>query len=505
MSPLNLLVITGYFLVLAAVVWKVSRKAGASGHARKGGSATDFLSARHDLPWWALSLSLVATETSTLTFISIPGVACRQGMVFLGLAAGYCVGRGIVAIWLLPRYAGGTLTSVYALLGARYGASMQRIASAAFLLTRFLAESVRLLAGTLPVMWLLAQSGLPLARWTILSGILLFTLGYTVLGGLKAVIWTDSIQLGLYGAGAAFCVLYLMPALPADAWSHARAAGLTRLFHPLSPGHLLSDPFTLPAALIGGAILSIASHGTDQLMVQRLLAARSLREARLALIGSAILVAALFGLLSLLGIEIRLARNGGDPGISLSGSPDMLFPHFIATALPSGISGLLVAGVLSATMGSLSSTLNAMAGASLTDFGPFLRLRIERALCWLGYRPGPLTVARLLTLFWGVALVTGAALFTMGSHSAVIVGLSIAGWSYGPTLGAFLLALFVPGIGMCEARFGFLASLAGMALLLFSGQALGWEIAFSWLVPLGLLLHCVATGLYRAAHRHRSP
>ncbi|NVN42579.1 sodium:proline symporter [Asaia siamensis] len=490
MKPLDLTVILIYFTALSFLIWRVSRRAGRS--------SDDFLSGHHDLPWWALCLSLVATETSTLTFISIPGVGYTQGLVFLGIAAGYCVGRGAVALWFLPRYREGALTSAYTLLGQRYGASMQRLASGAFLITRFLAESIRLLAGALPVVWLFTHGGLPVGRWTVLGAILAFTLLYTMLGGLRAVVWSDAIQLGLYGFGAMFCVVFVGHTVTMAGWHEAWQAGRLQVIHPMTATNWWRDPFTLASAVIGGAVLSVASHGTDQLMVQRLLAARSLLEARLALVGSAIVVALLFGLLSVLGVQLWIREAGKSlAGLGLD-SPDALFPYFIVDALPAGISGLLIAGVLSATMGSLSSTLNAMAGASLTDFGPAPQRLIERTMRALGYQPRALSAPRLMTLFWGVVLLTGAALFTMGTKSAVILGLTIAGWSYGPTLGAFLCALFLPGLGGRAVRTGFVVSLAAMALVLIGGQMAGVSIAFPWLVPLGILFHLGAAGLVRA-------
>lgn len=490
MKPLDLAVILLYFVALSFLIWRVSRRA--------RGSSEDFLSGHHDLPWWALCLSLVATETSTLTFISIPGVGYTQGLVFLGIAAGYFVGRSAVALWFLPRYAQGALTSAYTLLAHRYGPSMQRLASGAFLVTRFLAESIRLLAGALPVVWLFTHSGLPVGRWAVLGSILFFTLVYTILGGLRAVVWSDAIQLGLYGFGAVFCVVFVGLHLSAAGWHQAWQTGLFQIFHPLSAHNWWRDPFTLAAAVIGGAVLSVASHGTDQLMVQRLLAARSLREARLALIGSAVVVALLFGMLSLLGVQLWISQGGHSLAALGLDTPDALFPHFIVSSLPAGISGLLIAGVLSATMGSLSSTLNAMAGASLTDFGPVPRRWVEAGMRAVGYRPDGLSAPRFMTLFWGAVLLLGAALFTMGSKSAVILGLTIAGWSYGPTLGAFLCALFLPRLGKSAVQIGFVASLGAMALVLVSGQIRGVSIAFPWLVPLGILFHLGAAGLASA-------
>ncbi|WP_408872212.1 sodium:solute symporter [Gluconobacter roseus] len=473
----DIAVICAYFLLLPLVAIMVSRR---------GKTPGDFLSASHDLPWWAICLSLVATETSTLTFISIPGIGYTSGMVFLGLAGGYLIGRLIVAIWFLPLYAQGQIRSAYQYLGERFGPRLQCAASGAFLVTRLLAEGVRLSAGLLPLTWMLEHNGIFLNHLLVLTLIIAFTLAYTVLGGLRAVVWSDTIQLCIYLFGAAACAFLLMHDLPSDGWTLAWTAGKMSPFHTLHVRTLLSDPFTPLAALVGGGILSVASHGSDQLMVQRLLAARNLRDARYALVGSAFVVAFLFGLLSLVGVQLWITHQGASLTALGLHSPDELFPSYIVSGLPAGLGGLLLAGVLSATMGSLSSTLNAMAGASLTDFGPLPARLLRRWGQSFGLRESPLFAARLMTLLWSVALVLAALWFTQGDQSAVILGLTIAGWSYGPTLGAFLFGMFYPAARARDALVGFLTSLAGMAATMTFLQYAGYHLAFPWLVPLGI-------------------
>ncbi len=475
MRPADIAVICLYFVVLLAVTLTL---------ARRGRSAGDFLSAHHDLPWWALCLSLVATETSTLTFISVPGVGYTSGLVFAGLAAGYLIGRVVVAVWFLPLYIQGRMSSAYQYLGRRFGHGVQRIAAGAFLLTRLVAEGVRLLAGMLPLVWLLTHAGLPVGRGAVLVAIMMVTLAYTLFGGLRAVVWSDSVQLVIYLFGAALCVGLLW--CGADGWHDAWRAGRLALFHVRPGGRWFADPFTPAAALLGGAILSVASHGTDQLMVQRLLAARSLRAARMALIGSAVLVGVLFTLLSLVGVQLWVRSGGASLAALGFRSADELFPHFIVTGLPAGLSGLLVAGVLSATMGSLSATLNAMAGSVLTDFGPVPARVLGRLAASCGWRAGPLFAARALTAFWAVALVGVTMVLGEGTKSAVILGLTVAGWSYGPTLGAFLFGMLCPAGRGRDAAFGVVVSLAGMAALMMLAQRVGWVIAFPWLVPAGI-------------------
>jgi solute:Na+ symporter, SSS family len=481
----DIVVICAYLVLLPCVTLALSRR----------GGAQDFLSAHHDLPWWAICLSLVATETSTLTFISVPGVGYTGGLVFAGLAGGYLIGRVVVAAWFLPLYARGAMTSAYQYLGERFGPRLQQVASGAFLATRLVAEGVRLLAGMLPLVWLLAQAGIPIDRAGLLCIIMAATLAYTMLGGLRAVVWSDTIQLALYLFGAVFCVVLLWPGMAGSGWHAAAMSGHLALFHHLGVRNALADPFTPLAALLGGAILSVASHGTDQLMVQRLLAAGSLRSARAALVGSAVLVGLLFGLLSLIGVQLWVAHGGASLGqLGLHG-PDDLFPRFIATGLPAGFAGLLVAGVLSATMGSLSATLNAMAGVLLTDFGPAPGRLFERIAGGLRLSGGPLAAARLATLFWAGALIVCALLLGHSDRSAVIIGLTVAGWSYGPTLGAFLFGMVAPRATARDAMAGLLAGLIGMAAFMETAQVFGWRIAFPWLVPLGVIVMLLAAWL----------
>ena len=479
----DIAVICAYFIALPVLAITLSRQKKSSG---------GFLSAAHDLPWWAICLSLVATETSTLTFISIPGVSYGSGMVFLGLAAGYFVGRLIVTIWFLPLYAQGRMTSAYQYLGHRFGPGLQRAASAAFLITRLLAEGVRLSAGLIPIMWMLDHEGISINRAWVMGIIMVFTMTYTMMGGLRAVVWSDTIQLCIYLFGAVICVLLLNSEISPDGWSNAWRSGHLAPFHHMTMDNLVSDPFTLLAALIGGAILSVASHGTDQLMVQRLLAARSLRDARFALMGSAIVIAFLFGILSLIGVQLWI-RNGGTSVVSLGlHSPDDLFPTFIVSGLPAGLGGLLLAGVLSATMGSLSSTLNAMASAVLTDFGPLPARALQTCQTRLNLRQGKLFAPRVLTLVCSLALVLTALWFTGSRQSAVILGLTVAGWSYGPTLGTFLFGMLYPSARLKDALTGFSVSLAGMAVMMGALQYYSWHVAFPWLVPLGITLMLIS-------------
>lgn len=456
-------------------------------------STAAYLEGGHDLPWWALCLSMVATETSTLTVISVPGVAFGNGMVFVGLALGYLLGRTIVAWKFLPLYTSGQMLSAYDYLGQRFGGPMQRAVSATFLGTRVLAEAVRLFAGMLPLTAMLAATHVAIPHSLLLIGIVGVTLFYTLCGGLRAVVWSDAIQFCLYLGGAALCFGLLWQGMPPHIVSVLHQAGKFALFsHDTYP---FSSAFTPLAAVGGGALMTLASHGTDQLMVQRVLAARSLREARLALMGSALGVAALFALLS--GVGVLLWVHHGQVALQDTGlpSPDAVFPDYIVHDLPSGLRGLLVAAILAATMGSLSSTLSAMTAATVGDF-PALCARLAQ-ICKLG----PLALARTLTVLWALALVGGSFLFAQSSQSAVLLGLSIAACSYGPMLGTFLAGMAFPSARAAELLPAFCATVPLVLCAMLILHPGGHAVAFPWLILLGMVLLCAFTLTLRGVRK----
>lgn len=475
MSTLDLLVMGLYLAALPLLtLWMAGRQK----------TAQSYLGATHDLPWWGICLSLVATETSTLTVVSVPGVAFHRGMVFVGLAIGYLTGRCLVAWLLLPRYFAGGMRTPYQFLGQRFGAPMQRAVSLTFLITRVIGEAVRLLAGTLPLAMLLAAFHLPHGPLAIMGALMAMTLLYTVFGGLKAVIWSDVIQFCTYLLGAILCAAVIWHGLGPGTVADLARAGRFHLFDHGTA--LLADPFAPASALIGGAVMAMASHGTDHLMVQRILAARSLRDARLALVASALVVGLLFGALSLLGILLSATPAGGAPYHSLRG--DDIFPYYIVHDAPAGLSGLLVAGILSATMGSLSSTLNALTSAAMTDFPAQCR-RMAGAL---GLHD--LSLARWLTCVWAVLLIAVAQSFGQGATSLVVFGLSVGAYAYGPMLGAFLFGLVARHTDSRAVMAAYGATLAAVALAEFQLRPGGQAISFAWIVPLGVVLFfCFAT------------
>ena len=320
---------------------------------RHQATAATISSARGTFPPGPCCSRSLSTETSALTVISVPGIGARGDLTFLQLAFGYVVGRIGVAVWLLPGYFTGKQETAYARLESRFGAGTRRLLSMVFLVTRFLGDGVRIFAGAIPLALV--------TGWSIPASIVamgLVTLVYTFFGGLKAVVWADVLQLAVYIAGgvAALVVAWSSPAGPGVAFSAAAAAGKLRM---IDPTPSLTVPYTLLGGLIGGAMLSAASHGTDHLIVQRLLATRSLRAARVALVGSGVVVFFQFLLFLLVGTAIWSA------GLAPRELPaDEIFTGFVIEHLPVGLVGLVIAGILAAAM---SSSISALASSVTHD------------------------------------------------------------------------------------------------------------------------------------------
>lgn len=416
-------------------------------------------------------LSIVATETSALTVISVPGIGARGDLTFLQLAFGYLLGRIGVALWLLPGYFHGTQETAYTRLENRFGGGTRRLVSGTFMVTRFLGDGVRIFAGAIP---LTVVTG-----WSVPVSIVVMgsvTLVYTWFGGLRAVVWADVLQLTVYVTGGviALGVAWSLAGGPAASFSAAEEAAKLRI---IVPTLSWTTPYTLIAGLLGGALLSAASHGTDHLIVQRLLATRSLRDARIALVGSGVVVILQFTLFLLLGVAIWSAGAAPD-GLG----SDAIFPRFILDHLPAGVSGLLIAGILAAAMSTISSSINALAGAVTHDF--YAPLTGERDPAIL------LRVGRRVSLVWGAGLV-GAALGFFGMSRGldtpvVVLALSIASVTYGALLGTYLLAARWPLARGRDVVAATLVSVVVMLVVVFAARLSAWP-PFTWLEPVGRL------------------
>ncbi|MFI5779473.1 sodium:solute symporter [Nocardia sp. NPDC051570] len=494
MNALNLAVIVVY---LVGVGWVGLRR---SGRQRSSG---DYFVGDGKMPWWAVCFSVVATETSVLTVISIPGGAYTdQAFGNVELAMGYIIGRTVVAFVLIPLYKRGGFVSAYQYLLQRFGRYLQGVASLTFVVTRLLAEGVRLFASAIPLQLLLDEFGIHLGYNIIIVALTVVTVIYTYLGGIKAVIWTDALQMSLYLIGALIAIGVLTGHVGADGWSKAFHAGKFHLFDTdFDLAHVLTSSFALPTAIIGGALFSMASHGSDQLIVQRILATRSLRDSRRAMIGSGIFVAVQFAAFSLVGALLWAYNEGRTPkqlGLSTS---DNLYPNFILHGLPVVISGLLVAGILGAAMGSLSAALNSMANSTVADIvRSFATRELPDATM--------LRLARIMTLVWAVLMALFAMGFSATTGNVYLTALAIAGYTYGALLGAFLLGRIVKRANQFDAIVAFVATVLVMTFVVrvvkidvtVAGTVTQKGIAAQWLVPIGVLVTLAVGGLTSRSH-----
>ncbi|MHA6800860.1 sodium:solute symporter [Bounagaea algeriensis] len=456
-------------------------------------TSRDYFVGNRTLPWWAVCLSVVATETSTLTVISVPTVAYLGTFSYLQLAIGYLIGRVVVAFWLLPRYYAGDLVSAYSFLGQRFGGGLQTTASVTFLVTRLLADGLRLFATAIPVKVMLDAFGLETSYWQIILALAVLTVVYTYFGGIRAVVWVDVIQMFLYVLGALAVIAFLVTRLP-EGWLGSLAdAGKLQLFDPGAP--ILTDQYSLLTAVLGGALFAMASHGADQLMVQRLLACRTVQDGRRALIASGVVVFVQFALFLFVGALLWVFYRGAAPESMGLQSDDELFPRFIVTELPPGLSGILIAGILAAAMSTLSSTLNSLSTSTVTDIYRKVTGSDSRAL----------RLGKVWTLVWAAVFVLFGMMFSNTDNPVVEVGLEIASYTYGALLGAFALGLFVRRARQSDAIAAFVVTLAvvavlGYAVRLPDGEGGTSGLAFPWYTPLGVLVTLIVGTVLSLLH-----
>jgi SSS family transporter len=431
----------------------------------------DYFLADRDIPWWAISLSIVAAETSTLTIISIPGLAYDSNLTFLQVVMGYVIGRVIISFVLLPQYFRGELYTAYQLIERRFGSELRTITAALFLLTRAAAEGVRVYAVSIVV-----SIALGTGEVASIAIITLLTLIYTFEGGLAAVIWTDVVQTFIYVGGTLVGLVTILHLVPGG-WGSVEtiASGLHKfqVFDPAMLAHWpylnFVKPYTLWAGILGGAFLTTASHGTDQLIVQRLLAARNQRQSMLALLSSGVAVFFQFGLFLFAGVMLFAYYQVPS---SAFGRADRIYPTFIVTRMPHGIAGLLIAAILAAAMSNLSAALNSLSSSSIMDFYVRFRPVVDESK--------RLRLARLATVAWALVLFGLAVLALHRVGRVVEVGLQIASVAYGALLGVFLLGVLTRRANQRGAMVGMVCGLVTELYLW------GWSrVAFTWWVAIG--------------------
>lgn len=477
-TVLDAIVLVAYLAGTTALGIRVGR--------RQAGSKDYFVAGRQ-IPWWAVLFSIVASETSALTFISIPGLAYMGNLGFLQVVAGYILGRIGVAFLLLPKYYEGEIVTAYTVLEKRFGLATRRTTSIVFMITRGMADAVRVFATAIPVSLILGNT-VP-REWAMPSAILvlgILTIIYTYRGGMRAVVWTEILQASVYLLGGVSAIIVLGQVVPGG-WSEILGrAGAAGKVSGLDFSFTLSNPHTVWAGLLGGGFLSMASHGADQLIVQRLLSSRNLREAQRAIIGSGIFVFIQMALFLFVGIGLW-AHFNGQPITPT----DSIFPRFIIEEMPAGLVGLLLAAIIAATMSTHSGAINSLAAASTHDI--YMPLAKRAAEDPLTFRAG-----KRFALFWGVVLTAGALLFPENTQTpVVVVALGIASFTYGGLLGVFFLGNFWPRAAQRDALTGLTIALIVMAFIVFARQLSTWypgmadalgpfaRIAWPWYVLIG--------------------
>ncbi len=442
----------------------------------RGGGMKGYFLGEGAIPGWAVMLSIVATETSTATFLSVPALSFRLGgnFTYLQLAMGYVVGRFVVASLLLPGYFQKQIFTAYEVLERRFGGATKTTASLIFLISRTLGDGLRLFLAAVVLRELTGW------RIEVAIGVMgVATIIYTYLGGMRAVIWTDVIQFAVYTVGALISLWFLIQAVPGG-WAGlvevGRAADKFRLF---DFGFDPAAPFGFWAGVIGGLVLNTATHGADQLMVQRYLSARSEKEAARALVVSGFVVFAQFFLFLLIGVALFAVYQGTERAEI---TPDRAFASFVVNDLPGGIGlvGLIVAAIFSAAMSTLSGSLNASAATTVNDLiRPRLK-RVEDATL--------LRLSKLLTIVWGFAQMGVALQATRLGTTVVEAALTIASFTSGLILGVFLLGLWNRRVGQREALWALVAGLIVVSYVAFGPgwirdnwpAVYPWKVRFAW-------------------------
>src|SRR5271154_534430 len=360
----------------------------------------DYFLADRNIPWWAIALSIVSAETSTLTIISIPGLAYDSDFTFLQLVMGYLIARIVIVTFFLPQYFQGELFTAYELMDRRFGKRIHRFTAGTFLCTRALAEGVRVFAISIVVnialhKYLLQFMTESTSVWVSIFIVTTLTLVYTFEGGMTAVIWTDVVQMFIYIGGTLIGFWTLVHLVPGGWETISAKVSEAHKFRVFDFSLSWIKPYTFIAGILGGTFLTTASHGTDQLMVQRLLAAKNERESKLALLSSGGAIFMQFTLFLLVGASLWVFYHGV-PAKELFGRADRIFPTFIVSSIPMGISGLLIAAILAAAMSNMSAALNSLSSSTVVDF--YLRRDPQAA------QEQSMRISRWATVGWAVVL-----------------------------------------------------------------------------------------------------
>ncbi|MBL9203702.1 MAG: hypothetical protein JNN01_01355 [Opitutaceae bacterium] len=472
----------------------------------------DYFLGSRNIPWWGIGFSIIAAETSALTIIGVPAIAYGGNLVFIQMIIGYVIARIILAVVMVPHYLKGEIYSPYQLLEQHLGKGPRHLAGAFFLFLETMAAGVRVFVACIPIRLMLGERICSLGGLVdpILGAILLFvglSLLYTYIGGVKAVIWTDAVQFGLFLAGGIFTLIYI-PTLIDGGWSAAMAqAGAAGKLVWLNTQFTLSAPFNLWMGVIGGTVMVLSTHGAEQLIVQRVLACGSVSEGRKALALSAVLIFPLFLIFLLVGVLLwvfyqahpfQIPLPESRPGIK---SVDFIFPIFMVTEVPHLLKGFLIVAILSAAMSSISSAITSLASVSTMDFiKPWMKSRDDEYF---------LRFSKASTLFWAAALV-GVAWLTREVQFVLNAAFSLRGLTSGALLGGMILALFGRGVGPRAAMVGMTASVIVMNLIFWPPNLTAWpalreawmrlfggEVFWPWFTLIGTSVTLIGAWLTR--------
>ncbi len=435
----------------------------------------DYFLGGRNAPWWAIALSIVSAETSTLTVIGTPAISFSGNFQFLQLVLGYLLARIVISALFLPQYFRGEMFTAYELMRRRFGERIRRLTAGTFLVLRALAEGVRVFALSIVISIVLGTGEV-----VSILVIVCLTLFYTFEGGMTAVIWTDAVQMVLYVGGAILSFWVILHQIPGG-WPHVTAlAGAAHKFQMFDfrfawTSEFFARSYSFWAGLIGGCFLTTASHGTEQLLVQRLLSAKTEQQSRAALLSSWAVIFFQFGLFLFIGLLLFVHYS--DSGLPAPQPPDSIYPRFVWNNLPPGAAGLVIAAILAAGMSNLSAALNALASTTVMDFYKPMAMRRNPE------QPGDdayfLGIARWATVAWGVILFF-VGLVARHVGSVLEAGLTVASILYGSLLGVFLLGLLTRRVQQTSAM---IAMMVGLLLMIYVNFET--RIAFTWYVVIG--------------------
>ena len=465
------------YLVIAAYLVAITAFGSWFGRFQK--TTRDYFLTGRSVPWWAICFTIVATETSTLTFIGVPAqtYAANGNMAFLQLAAGYIIGRILVSVLFIPAYFRGELFTSYELLQRRFGTRVKTLSAVIFLVTRSLADGIRLFTTAFVIA---IVTHIPVPWVAIALGAAMIV--YTMRGGVSAVIWTDVVQMFVYVGGAAAVAIALLNRIDGG-WSEVIRAGReTGRFVVINPSFDLSLPYTLWGAALGGITIALSTHGTDQFIVQRLLSARSQRDAARGLVLSGFIVFAQFVLFLLIGVMLYTYYQQQPLPQPLTRA-DQILPVFVVSELTNGLAGFIVAAIIAAA---LSPSLNAMAATTVTDFYlPYVNPTADQAT--------QMRISKAATVVWGLVQLAVAIGAQAMNQSVLDAGLAVLSFAAGSVLGAFLLGTLAPSIRERDTFAGMLAGLVVMTAVWWSAT-----VAFTWYLAIGAVTTCVVAFAVRA-------